>query len=121
MPMNASVRRASFSVEDYTSCAGTVPPKRRAGARPGELSAEFRAALAQEAERLEQAGTPVEVIRGVGDAFAALDEELAQFAAVRLRAVEHLRGEGWTYARISKATGLSEARVAQLVRASRNA
>jgi uncharacterized protein YerC len=112
-------RRASFSVEDYSACTVPVPPRRRAGSRPGELSEDFRAAIAAEAERLEGAGSAVEVIRGVGDAFAALDDELAQFAAVRLRAVAELRAQGWTYAQIHEATGLSEARVAQLARAAR--
>jgi uncharacterized protein YerC len=114
-------RRASFSVEDYTTCTVPVPPRRRAGSRPGELSDEFRAAIATEARRLESAGTPVDVIRGVGDAFAALDDEVAQFAAVRLRAIAELRGQGWTYSKISDETGLSEARVAQLARAARGA
>lgn len=66
--------------------------------------------------RLDATPDAVERIRAVGDTFAALDVELEGLADVRLRAVAQLRGEGWTYARLSEATGLSEARIAQLSR-----
>jgi uncharacterized protein YerC len=79
------------------------------------------AAIAEEARRLEAIESPVEVICSVGDTFAALDAELEQIARVRLRAIAHLRGEGWTYDRIEAATGLSKARVAQLARLARRA
>lgn len=95
------------------------PRRRRAGSRPGHLSDEFKAAIANEAARLENIGGPPAVIRAVGDAFAALDGELEQLAQVRLRAVGYLRGEGWTYERIAEATGLSLARAAQLSRTAR--
>ncbi|WP_457253619.1 hypothetical protein [Pedococcus sp. P5_B7] len=67
-----------------------------------------------EAARLEGIGTDVEIIRAVGDMFAALDAELERIALVRLRAVRRLRAQGWSYDRIAEATDLSKGRVAQL-------
>lgn len=92
------------------------PRRRRTGARPGQLSNEFREAVAVEAQRLRDLGDPIEVIRGVADAFAAMDRELEQFAQVRLDAIRDLREEGYSYDRIALTTGLSKGRVAQLVR-----
>lgn len=113
-------RRASLSTVVYTKSPEGMPPRRRrAGSRPGRLSNELKTAIAHEAARLENVGGPAAVVRAVGDAFAALDGELEQLSQVRLRAVGHLRGEGWTYQRIADATGLSLARVAQLARAVR--
>lgn len=88
----------------------------RAGARPGALDAGLRAALRGEVARLEQVSDPVARINAVNDSFAALDAELSQLAAVRLRAIAALRGDGWTYTRLVASTGLSKARVAQLAR-----
>lgn len=96
-----------------------MPPRRRAarsGARPGDLSPELRAAIREEAKRLGATGGPVEQIRSVGDAFAALDGELERIAKVRLAAVRRLRRDGWSYDRIAEETGLSKGRVAQLVK-----
>jgi DNA-directed RNA polymerase specialized sigma24 family protein len=84
------------------------------------LSPQVRKALRDEAKRLEAAGGPVEQVRAVGDAFAALDAELERVAKVRLRAVAQLRRDGWSYDRIAAATGLSKGRVAQLVKDPRN-
>jgi uncharacterized protein YerC len=64
-------------------------------------------------------GDSVEVIRAVGDFFAQLDFDLEQVADVREDAVRQLRQQGWSYARIAEATGLSQARVAQVARATR--
>jgi hypothetical protein len=77
-------------------------------------------ALRAEAERLDKAGDDVDVIRAVGDAFAALDAELERIAKVRLRAVRRLRRQGWSYDRIAAATDLSKGRIAQLSKDPRN-
>lgn len=87
---------------------------RRRGARPGSLSRELRAALRAEAARIADLSDPVDVIKAVGDTFAALDGELERIAAVRLAAVRQLRADGWSYDRIAAATGLSKGRVQQL-------
>jgi DNA-directed RNA polymerase specialized sigma24 family protein len=78
------------------------------------LSAEVKQALRAEAERLDDGGDDVAIVRAVGDAFAALDTELERIAKVRRRAVRRLRRQGWSYDRIAEATGLSKGRVAQL-------
>jgi DNA-directed RNA polymerase specialized sigma24 family protein len=93
----------------------TPPRPSRAGARRGKLSPELVTALRDEAKRLWQAGEPVEVVKAVGDAFAALDRELERIAAIRLDAVRTLRKQGCSYARIASATELSISRVQQLV------
>ena len=94
-----------------------MPPRqRRAGARRGALSPQVRDPLRAEGERLAALGEPLAVIRGVGDAFAALDGELERLARPRLDAVRALRRDGWSYDRIASATGLSKGRVAQLAR-----
>ena len=72
-----------------------------------------------EAARLESAGDPLTVTRHVGDLYAMLHVELDRIAAVRIRAVRTLRAQGWSYDRIAHASGLSKARVAQLVRDTR--
>lgn len=93
-----------------------MPPRRqRAGARAGSLSRSLRDAFEAEARRLRELSDPVETIKGVGDAFAAMDTELARLADVRLEAVNSLRDEGWSYDQIALSTGLSKGRVAQLV------
>jgi DNA-directed RNA polymerase specialized sigma24 family protein len=89
---------------------------RRAGARPGQLSDAARDALRDEIARLGAIRDPVEAMRAVSDAFAALDAELDALAIVRLRAVQALRDEGWSYQDIADATGVSKGRVAQLAR-----
>lgn len=94
-----------------------VPDRpRRAGARPGQISPAARDSLRDEIARLAQLKDPVLAIRAVGDAFAALDAELDALALVRLRAVQALRDEGWSYQDIADATGISKGRVAQLAR-----
>src|SRR4051794_23631713 len=90
--------------------------ERRAGARAGHLSPELRTAIKEEAGRLAKLDAPVEIVRAVGDAFAALDQELGVLADLRLRAMRELRREGWSYDRIATATGLSKGRVAQLIK-----
>lgn len=93
-----------------------MPPRRqRAGARAGSLSRSLRDAFEAEAKRLRELSDPVDTIKGVGDAFAAMDEELGKLANVRLEAVDALRDEGWSYDQIALSTGLSKGRVAQLV------
>lgn len=93
-----------------------MPPRRqRDGSRRGSLSRAVREALEMEARRLRDLPDPVETIRGVGDAFAAMDVELGRLADVRLEAINELRREGWSYDRIAAETGLSKGRVAQLV------
>jgi DNA-directed RNA polymerase specialized sigma24 family protein len=77
--------------------------------------------VSAEAERLAGLGEPAVVARAVGDAYAALDQELEKFAKVRQKAVAQLRRQGWSYDRIAKATDLSKARVAQISRAARMA
>ena len=77
---------------------------------------ELHTAIEAEAAQLEALPDALERIRAVGDAFAALDDELEQLARVRLRAVAELRGQGWSYDRIAASTGLSKGRVAQLAR-----
>ena len=73
-------------------------------------------AAARRRGRLAALGEPLAVIRGVGDAFSALDGELERLARPRLEAVQALRREGWTCDRIASATGLSKGQVAQLAR-----
>ena len=93
-----------------------MPPRRqRAGARAGSLSRSLQDAFKAEAKRLRELSDPVDTIKGVGDAFAAMDVELARLADVRLEAVNSLRDEGWSYDQIALSTGLSKGRVAQLV------
>lgn len=93
-----------------------MPPRRqRAGARAGSLSRSLRDAFKAEAQRLRELSDPVDTIKGVGDAFAAMDMELGRLADVRLEAVNSLREEGWSYDQIALSTGLSKGRVAQLV------
>ncbi|MCY7364673.1 MAG: hypothetical protein LH469_05085 [Frankiaceae bacterium] len=96
-----------------------MPPparRRRAGARPGQLPEQLRAALAAETDRLAGIDDPIVAIRAVGDSFAALDDELAALAQVRLVVVRALRQAGWSYDRIAEATLLGKGRVAQLAR-----
>jgi DNA-directed RNA polymerase specialized sigma24 family protein len=93
-----------------------MPPRRqRDGSREGNLSRAVRDALELEAQRLRDLPDPVDTIRGVGDAFAAMDVELGRLADVRLEAINALRADGWSYDRIAASTGLSKGRVAQLV------
>ena len=73
----------------------------------------------KEAHALGAVVDPADRVRAVNDFFAQLDAELEQFADVRFEAVTQLRAEGLSYDRIAEATGLSKARVAQLVRAAR--
>ena len=113
----APARRASKTIEVYSRSTSSVPDRRhRSGYRAGELSDDLLRALDAEVARLEAIPDPIEQTRAVGDAFAALDIELEALADVRLRAISRLRAGGWTYARIAQATGLSDARVAQLAR-----
>jgi hypothetical protein len=116
-------QRAFWCVEVYTPWGGGMPPGlgRRAGSRPGTISAELEAALAREAMNLAAVTDAVDQVKAVNDFFAQLDYELEAVARVRLQAVADLRGEGWSYDRIAAATGLSKARVAQLSRAARAA
>ena len=96
------------------------PRRRRAGYRPGQLSADLRAAIEAQARQVEKAGEPLAVINAVADVFASLDDALAEIALPRLRAIAQLRAEGWSYDRISAATHLSKPRVAQLSREARD-
>jgi uncharacterized protein YerC len=106
-------------VDVYTLWTGYMPSLRhnRAGAREGVLSPELQAALLAESHSLGGVVDAVERIKAVNDFFAQLDIELEHFADTRLEAVSELRAQGWSYDRISKETGLSKARVAQLVKA----
>lgn len=92
------------------------PRRRRAGYRPGQLSAELRDAIAGEASTLDGLEEPLAVIEAVGDTFAAVDDALAELALPRLRAIAELRRQGWSYDKIADATQLSKGRVAQLAR-----
>lgn len=78
-------------------------------------------ALDEECARLAQNPHPVETIRGVTSFLAAMREELERVAALRSRALEAARENGASYDLIARATGLSKARVAQLVRGTRDA
>lgn len=89
----------------------------RAGAREGVLSPALLAALLAESRSLGGVVDAVERIKAVNDFFAQLDLELEPFGDTRLEAVSELRAQGWSYDRISEETGLSKARVAQLVKA----
>ena len=86
------------------------------GARPGTLAPPVRDALRADVQRIAASDDPLEIIRDVGDAFAALDAELARYADIRLNALIRLRADGWSYDRIAAATGLSKDRVARLAR-----
>lgn len=98
------------------SVAVAMPPRRRAGSRPGSLSPRLQTAIAIEATGLASLADAADQVRAVSDFYAQLDFELEQVAAVRLDAVRRLRGAGWSYVRIAEATGLSKERVAQLSR-----
>lgn len=63
---------------------------------------------------------PVETIEAVGRTWVALDDALETISLPRLRAIAHLRREGWSYDRIAEATTLSKGRVAQLAREARD-
>lgn len=92
-----------------------MPPRRRGEGSPrGSLPAAVRTALEEEAQRLRDLADPVDTIRGVRDAFAAMEVELGRLATVRLEAISALREQGWSYDRIAASTGLSKGRVAQL-------
>ncbi len=82
--------------------------------RRGVLSADLKQAIRAQAGRPEEVGDDINIVLAVGNAFAALDAELERIAKVRLRAVRRLRRQGWSYERIAAASGLSNARVAQL-------
>lgn len=93
-----------------------MPPRRRRdGYRAGELSPRLRDAIAAEAEALAEIEGPVAMVEAVGNVFAALDDALEAISLVRLHAVVALRRDGWSYARIAAATGLTKQRVGQLV------
>lgn len=100
--------------------SSAVPERRlRSGSRPGQISAELRAAIAAEADKLDQirdTAGPFRAIEAVGNAFAALDDALDQLAVPRLKAIAELRRQGWSYDRIADDTTLSKPRVAQLAR-----
>ena len=83
------------------------------------LSAELREAVREEARRLAEGPDPVVVTKQVGNFFAAIDRELERVAKVRLGAIVAMRAQGWSYDRIAAETGLSKARVAQLVKDAR--
>jgi uncharacterized protein YerC len=91
-------------------------PRRRAGSRPGVISAEFQKALTAEIERLTALDDSQVVVRAVNDFFAQLDFELEAVAEVRQDAVRQLRLQGWTLFRIAEATGLSVSRIGQISR-----
>lgn len=111
------MQRASQCEEVYTDFGCSVATqRRRAGHRPGELSAGLRAAIENEARRLSRIESQTERVNTVGDTFAALDEAMRQLAMPRLEAIAELRREGWSYDRIAAETTLSKGRVAQLAR-----
>jgi hypothetical protein len=109
-------RRADFLADLCKRSSAGVPPRRRAGSRPGDISPEFQAALAAEVERLAGLGDSQVVVRAVNDFFAQLDFELEAVADVRQDAVRQLRQQGWTLERIAEATGLSVSRGGQISR-----
>lgn len=80
------------------------------------VSDALRAAFAEELLRLEGVGDTVDRIRAINDFFAGIDRELENVAALRLADMGDLRDRGWSYDRIAEVTGLSKARVAQLLR-----
>ena len=92
------------------------PARKRAGARPGALSDDVRAAIRADVARLRVLSDAESRGTAVGDFFAAMDDELAAVAGVRLDAVRELRRAGWSYSRLMTLSGLSKTRVAQLVR-----
>ncbi len=115
--------RVTYSMEPGThqdpAVGGVrVPPRRRRdGYRPGEqLSDTLHDAIAAEGDALEAIESPVETIEAVGQTWVALDDALEAISLPRLRAIAHLRGEGWSYDRIAAVTTLSKGRVAQLAR-----
>lgn len=67
-----------------------MPSRRRSnrsGYRPGQLSDELENALKEEAENFDSIEDELELIRAVGDTFAALDVALEELAVPRLRAL----------------------------------
>jgi len=75
----------------------------------------MRNALRAEGDRLAALGEPLAVNRGVEHAFATLDSELEAGSAAAGPGAG-AAPDGWSYDRISTATGLSNGRVAQLAR-----
>ena len=65
---------------------------------------------------MAQPEDPLEVIAGVGQLFATLDDAVAELALPRLVAIAQLRRQGWSYDKIAAETNLSKGRVAQLAR-----
>jgi hypothetical protein len=59
---------------------------------------------------------PLTRIRGVGAILTTLETERLNLARLRAAAVRQLRVEGWSLGRIAQESGLSKARVAQIVR-----
>ncbi|WP_028643543.1 hypothetical protein [Nocardioides sp. URHA0020] len=79
----------------------------------------MEAAIAAEAARLAAIEDPAEAVRAVTEAFMALDDALEAVAEPRLRAIAQLYRTSRSYQTVAIATGLSKARVAQLVRAAK--
>ena len=74
---------------------------------PADLEAALGAALST--------GSPMDRYLTAGLDLAVAEAEVARCADERARALADLHGEGWSYARIAEATGLSRARAQQLV------
>lgn len=98
-----------------------MPPRqRRAGYEPGrQLSPPLEAAIDAEAARLGAIEDPAEAVRAVTEVFMALDDAFEAVAEPRLRAISQLYRTSRSYQTVATATGLSKARVAQLVRTAR--
>jgi len=80
------------------------------------LETVVRAAFAQVQGPLSDLEDPAARVRAVNNVLAAVEEELAALAVIRIEAVLDLRRQGWSLDRIARETGLSKARVAQIAR-----
>lgn len=79
------------------------------------MSKDLRAALRAEATALSQIKDPAKTVIAVGDVFAALDIELERLASVRVTAVRKMSADGLSYRQIAELTGLTKARVQQVI------
>lgn len=63
---------------------------------------------------LRSSRDPMTKLRGTAEVIGALQQAVAEVTDIRRGAIDELRGQGWTLARIAKAAGVSVARLSQL-------
>ncbi|MCW2788356.1 MAG: hypothetical protein JWP56_659 [Aeromicrobium sp.] len=76
-------------------------------------------ALDHQARQAVASTDPAQCVRETNGILAAMRDELWRFSSIRQDAIAALRANGLSYDQIASSTGLSKARVAQLVTSSR--